>query len=545
MLNLLSLPDDRKHQVMQLMLSLGADKNFRAYRNLVPVMLRLVCLADATGLTLGYQSSQCQAIQDFVEAIERLPPTLLPWVYRSATSASNKTRGNPLSGNIGQHPLLAALLEPVRPGQVSTYTMTLLAGLAMSAPMPNAHTGLRKVAKELRLAAIPNQERECTLRAWYIAPERGVRAVRALHNRVARICQLKPDHANEPSHMSCPAEATVSVSPGSDNVQLQLAKALRYLTALYLEQWATHKLVVTDIPAAHFHMWPYSEEPVAEEVSAYIWSPASPPEAADPSTAEDEPPRLVQLESISSGPFGRFSDAGFAAAARRSAIRYRFQGRPGLWNPERLNEYERLRVIAHLFRQQQNPNISLDPPATLVAALVLATGTPLDHCLAMKLGPDGDLTSTGIYRRHVPHAHPLASEPAPSPPADRLSLSLPAVVQQLLQAVISSPDQHGSLETLLGSGPVLDWEKRITALLTPLLPGGKRRATPARLRETFRAILMNVRRDLVCLYALTSRENDPPPIGAQYASIDGDSLCELYAAVTRRVFATHGAWDDA
>lgn len=511
----LGLPDERAETLAQLMRLLGADRRFNAYRNLLPVFRQMLAIVDETELGLGFhERNQRAAITDLIESIPQLPPNRLP------LRAPSMRRGNPLGDSFKEYPILAALLEhQTNPWATFAYAQTILTGLALSASAPGVFSRLPEFANALRLAADPQRQQSEWLARLYRAPERGLHAIRRFHAQAER---LSRDRSSDPLR--------------------RFARTMQKFTSLYLEQWASLGLSHAQSTKTRFT----TIEPidvVGGEPLAVGFVAGGEQTSSGSGSDEPEPPRLVVSEPDSPNADGPLSTAGLAATARITATRFRFNSRSVPWSTGRLNPYELRCVVEQLHDSASIGGRDADPPATLIAALILATGADLEHCLDFRIGESGDLTRDGVYRRRVPSVHPSGDrQPDPDTLGDApnvLRLQLPTVMIRLLGQLGPSMRDHEPLGTTLGGVGSADWARRISATFTPVVPGGKRQVTPVQLRETLRGELIRARPDPACLFALTARETDLPPTGALYTTIDAESLQRVHSAVMEQVFQSH------
>ena len=516
------VPDGATRARVNLMLKLlGADPTFTALRNLAPVLEELMATADRAGLYLGFADT---AHRDAIQALTRALASVSPSVAARWVPVRG---GNPVGGRFAQYPILGALLEPLtKHGDLIRHARVLLVGIALSAQQPGAFPRLTQYATQLRLATDFKDTRQHLLRHLYAAPQQGLGAVGRLLRRADALLQRR--------------RTTLTDS------EKEFAASLFHLATLYTEQWVRLEPASAGLPDVRF--LPLGEDEGMDDglggrlQAGFLefsgGDQAS--ESEDDEIGDHEAPDPVVREEPPSPDRHPASPAGFEAAVRRAAGLRRYRARPVPWASGFLNPFERARLVAHLEQVASEPWTPPAAGAALLSALVLALGRDPFDLMALAVGPGSGFDEPGVLRHPAPSTHAPPRHPGQGALAEDgsevcLKLTLPPVVNRLLSG-LRAGDTPEPLAERLGI-PRDKCAQAIVDVCSPALLSGRRRATPARLRDTLRAALLRESHDPVCVYAITGSPRDQPLTGALYASFPIEALEAIHRRTILAVFS--------
>ena len=270
----------------------------------------------------------------------------------------------------------------------------------------------------------------------------------------------------------------------------------------------------------------------------------------EPTFAEDEDedgsgdvePRTV-FEEQPVEPGGELSNRGFNGAAQTSRYWLVRAQSGGLWDRGRINPIEMPKLRNYLAGLAKRAKAGLVTPAVaLLTALVAATGVDVKAILAFELGPDGDVTWTGQYRRRLP---PPEGAFVPKDPVKayfasghvfEIMFELPRVCGDLLKLVRpSSQPTSIALGSLIGlsdeGSPSLPQAigKELHNQISP-------RLTYRHLRTALRHEVYVKTQDPLMAYLVAGQSHQTPPVRLYYTALSIDSVLAIQRAAIEGLF---------
>lgn len=202
-----------------------------------------------------------------------------------------------------------------------------------------------------------------------------------------------------------------------------------------------------------------------------------------------------------------------------------------------LREHERRSLIETLSQKVE----SGDVVASLIA-ISLATGQFIDAILDWEIGPLGELTVEGMYRRRLPNQSlkrpPVISGPDVRSVGPAINLSLPTLAKAAVGNIArrrNNPADVAKVSEHIAMS-CSDVERSATKILQQIENRRAHRISQAQIRYSLPHLLMATHRDANLVYRLTSQPNDDPPVGGWYAFLTGESLEHAYRNAAGTLF---------
>ena len=224
------------------------------------------------------------------------------------------------------------------------------------------------------------------------------------------------------------------------------------------------------------------------------------------------------IETVDAQPDGVvLSRMGLDRTAQRARFLAGEYAAPAIWSPRSLVPIERER-LKDLFANLD----ALDSWLAAVLTVMVVTGRSVTETLATTVGPTGEITPQGVYRRSVPELETSTAE-SDSPP---LELPLPApIVDSLARALPHGVTDTRRLGTLLDLTDPKAAESEIGLLLRRRLG---HRVRQRHVANALRRVIHAQTDNEVITFLLTGRTDQVPPVGLHYLSITGDGLREAF-----------------
>ena len=198
---------------------------------------------------------------------------------------------------------------------------------------------------------------------------------------------------------------------------------------------------------------------------------------------------------------------------------------PAVWSTRGLVPAEQQRLRS-LFENLDE----FDASQAIVLTLMVVKGQSVADTLTTTIGPTGEVTLQGEYRRSVPELESSTAEKE-SPVLD---LALPALIVRLLGRAL--PDDvvgNHRLGTLLG---ITDQQAFVSRLGMLLREKVGHRVQPRHIENALRRAIHARTDNEVITFLLTGRADQVPPVGLHYLSITDDALREAFRSAVVEFF---------